>query len=124
MSWKCKLVLPDKQPKEVGDMWVGKAIPIDDGSGHFWEEYSGRLSEGYVRERMTRRRPLLVMMPNREVFCIDSAVSGEWRGWTVTGQAPCITVSPSINLVGRYHGWIQNGVISADCEGRTFPPSK
>jgi len=41
-------------------------------------------------------------------------------GWIVTGREPLITLSPSINIVGSYHGWLRDGVISDDCEGRRF----
>lgn len=39
--------------------------------------------------------------------------------WDVQGAPPGITVSPSINAQGRYHGYVKNGVVSPDCEGRT-----
>lgn len=29
--------------------------------------------------------------------------------WLVTGEAPNITVTPSIDVVGVWHGWIRNG---------------
>lgn len=45
---------------------------------------------------------------------------GYYDGWTVTGKPPDITVSPSINYVGSYHGWLQNGVISQDVDGRNY----
>lgn len=38
--------------------------------------------------------------------------------WTRTGEPPNITVSPSINYMGFYHGWLCEGVLSDDCEGR------
>jgi hypothetical protein len=41
--------------------------------------------------------------------------------WNVQGTIPQITVTPSINCVGHYHGFVTGGVISDDCEGRTFP---
>lgn len=33
---------------------------------------------------------------------------------------PCTTVEPSINLHGIYHGFLQQGIITDDCEGRQF----
>ena len=42
---------------------------------------------------------------------------GHYDGWTVAGEPPLITVSPSVNYdddeyhVKHYHGFIQNGVI-------------
>ena len=36
----------------------------------------------------------------------------EGKLWTVTGTPPNITVKPSINVVGDWHGWITNGEMS------------
>ncbi len=38
--------------------------------------------------------------------------------WTRTGDPPNVTVTPSINWVGMYHGHLQNGTLTDDCEGR------
>lgn len=40
--------------------------------------------------------------------------------WTRTGDPPKITANPSINYVGFYHGWLRDGVLSDDCEGRVL----
>lgn len=40
--------------------------------------------------------------------------------WTRTGEPPNITAYPSINHTGRYHGWLKDGVLSDDIEGRKF----
>lgn len=40
--------------------------------------------------------------------------------WTVTGSVPRITVTPSVDCKGQYHGFITDGVVSADIEGRKF----
>lgn len=48
------------------------------------------------------------------------------RKWDVQGELPNITVSPSINQTGVYHGHVKNGVVTPDCEGRSFqkhPPT-
>lgn len=79
----------------------------------------------HVKEPCKHNMPDGTIKPVNECpFCDDSGMSrrGEYYGdgWTVTGDLPRITVSPSINIVGSYHGWIQNGVISEDCEGRKF----
>lgn len=41
--------------------------------------------------------------------------------WNVQGTPPVITVQPSIDAKGRYHGHIADGIIGEDCEGRTYP---
>lgn len=40
--------------------------------------------------------------------------------WNVTGTIPNITATPSINCVGVYHGFVTNGEVTEDCEGRKF----
>ena len=42
-------------------------------------------------------------------------------GWTITGEPPHLTAHPSINVIGAYHGWLKDGVLSDDCEGRHYP---
>jgi hypothetical protein len=42
-------------------------------------------------------------------------------GVPTIGEQLRITLSPSVNIVGSYHGWIRDGVISPDVEGRAFP---
>lgn len=82
------------------------------------------LSAEYFQRWHGKRPPLVVRLPNRNFFCIDMLPAKGASGWDVSGEAPNITVAPSIyNAPGEpraYHGWLQNGVLSDDCEGRTF----
>lgn len=119
MPWQCRLVDSEEAMKRIGDMWFGEVWPITNKLGRFFCP-AGELSDEYVRDHMATRRPIIVMMPKTERFSPDCCYTGRTNGWTVTGDAPSITVSPSVNLVGRYHGWIQGGVISNDVEGRAF----
>lgn len=124
MSWPCRLV--EKPPLnehgnvaweelQVGDMWFldlpEAELRLRNLSAYYWANNAGR-------------KPLVVKLPGPNYFLIDGQCfdsgRGFYDGWTVSGTPPCITVQPSINLVGRYHGWLQNGVISDDCEGRNF----
>lgn len=87
---------------------------------------SKSLSLRYYREHSATRAPLFVVMPDGSTFCVDSMAWTPERGhygegWTVTGTPPNLTLTPSINLTGRYHGYIRDGVITDDVEGRTFP---
>jgi hypothetical protein len=70
-------------------------------------------------------RCLVVKVPSLDgrgtLWPIDHPSTGDGPGWTRTGTPPNVTASPSINYVGEYHGWLQNGVLSDDVEGRTFP---
>lgn len=62
-------------------------------------------------------RPMLVILPGGpdlpcgDLHSLHMVASGGTTGWTITGELPRITVSPSINVVGRWHGWIRDGVI-------------
>ena len=59
-------------------------------------------------------------------WCIDAHPSNDPNGsWTVDcpwpleeGQSVALTIAPSLNCEGSYQGFIQNGVITDDCEGR------
>lgn len=45
------------------------------------------------------------------------------EGWQVTmpdGDPLRMTVHPSINVLGGWHGWIKDGVISDDVSGKRF----
>lgn len=77
----------------------------------------------YYRQNNSHRQPLFVILPGRNLFVIDGKCWSDGKhygGWQVTGEAPLITVHPSINIGGSYHGWLKNGVIDDDCEGRKF----
>lgn len=56
---------------------------------------------------------LTVMTPGGE-WCIDGPASGSGRPWTRTGTPPKVTASPSIHIIGKYHGWLRDGILS-DC---------
>lgn len=133
MPWTCRLVSapgpgPDQTPfadLRPGDMWFAPYL-LD----REHEEYPGpeKLSPRYWALPEPRRLPIVVRLPGPCDFAIDTLA---WRhdgerfqhlgdGWTVTGEAPLLTMSPSINIGGAYHGYIQNGVVTEDCEGRLF----
>lgn len=54
----------------------------------------------------------VALPPNggHNLWCIDAPSSTGGR-WTRTGDAPNVTVNPSI-LTDRYHGWLHGGVLS------------
>lgn len=121
MPWTCQMVeLAERdmvrevdgwRPVRAGDMWWADPERDNDHELQLAPEHAGK-------------RPLLVRLPG---LC-DFAVYGPtWKeggpgpnGWRVEGEPPNLLISPSINLVGVYHGYIQNGVISDDCEGRRY----
>lgn len=66
-----------------------------------------------------------VRLPNGGIFDINSKSSTDHKPWDVTGEAPNITANPSIVHLGSahvkgWHGWLKNGVLTDDCEGRTY----
>lgn len=63
---------------------------------------------------------IFIILPGGAEWCPDMVSSEIGQGWTVTGELPNITVSPSVHQIGRYHGFIQNGVVTDDLEGRVF----
>jgi hypothetical protein len=110
MTWRCRLVRGsniDFAKLEVGDMYFID-VPAD-------ELVKYKLS-AYYFEHNAARKPLMVLLPGRHFFmvdgqCYDSKRGGYYGGWQVTGVPPNITVHPSINMVGYYHGWLKNGVL-------------
>jgi len=119
MPWECRMVEPYDWTKEYG---TRKFRP-----GDMYEQIhylAENMSGEYQRDHAGKRLPLMVVMPDGSHFGVDWPASDEpggGKGWTVTGEAPRITVNPSIHIVGYYHGWLRDGVLSDDVDGRTFP---
>lgn len=81
-------------------------------------------------------RHWFILLPGRTVFELNSPTREKGKladqpGWTHTdlpepgnpfGMLPLqqLTVTPSINIVGTYHGHIKDGVVGEDEEGRKF----
>jgi len=142
MSWNCRLIecTPDitAQTLKIGDMFFfdeAKFPNVEDDpenpdadDPYYWFRMfvePNKLSDFY-QQNNSHRPPLLVWLPGRTLFCVDSKCwnsGGYYGGWQVTGDAPCITVSPSIDIGGSYHGFLQNGVIGDDVAGLKFDDS-
>ncbi len=71
---------------------------------HYWKDWS------HIRP------PICVVCPNGEQWEIDRK-SSNGTGWTVKGEWPNLTCSPSIVVEG-YHGFLKDGLFTADTEGR------
>lgn len=69
------------------------------------------LSQHYWRDWSAKRPPIAVVCPNGCEWEIDRW-SSNGTGWTVTGELPSITCSPSI-VCGDYHGFLRNGEFTA-----------
>lgn len=130
MTWHCQLfesreaIVAQFGFVPVGAMWPDPSLNANDFGG-----YAGYIGDNYLRDWAGKRAPLYVKLPDGTEFCVDSRDSREigkpsGSGWTVTGEPPQITVSPSINILGRYHGYLKNGAISDDVEKRSFPNAR
>ena len=76
------------------------------------------LSEFYFRDHAGKRDPLIVILPDGNAWMIDRNASNG-PGWEVSGDPPSLTARPSI-ATETYHGWLNDGVLSDDLEGRTY----
>jgi hypothetical protein len=81
-----------------------------------WLNSDGITSEFF--KRSGRSAPIMCMLPDGYQWCMDQ-VASNGPGWEVTGTAPNFTARPSI-LSPRYHGWLTDGMLSPDLEGRTY----
>ncbi len=79
---------------EPGMMWPRELVP--EGAGHTIVLCRHTYPNGYVHP----------------ITWHTKQATADGRPWSVTGEPPNITVSPSINVVGIWHGWIRDGVIS------------
>lgn len=97
--------------------------------GDYWfapwmAEHPWMTSPEYKRDWQGKRLPIVVQLPDGLDWSIDGEANNMGgHGWTITGEPPQLTASPSIGT-SRYHGWLQNGVLSDDIEGRHYPPTK
>jgi hypothetical protein len=94
------------------EKWAGTPDQIGKSEGRF-------LSDRYLREDYDKRDPLVICLPDGWHWCIDQKASNGLEGWQVSGEVPNLTASPSILSPG-YHGFLQNGVLTDDLEGRTY----
>lgn len=133
MPWKLNFLGTDPRLENtaVGDCWLH--TPEDKA---LWLEHT---AGNYYKEKNSHRLPCYVCLPDSTFFCVDSRASHdpERKGWTVSGEPPNITVSPSIKIDSKrpkgnggsgewedytcYHGFIENGILKEDCDGRLFP---
>lgn len=88
---------------------------------------SGFLSNRYHEITSHERLPIIVILPTRSggyvPWCVDWSPTDDPNGfWIVTVDLdslismmkPDITVSPSINAEGLYHGFLEHGVLTDD----------
>lgn len=62
---------------------------------------------------------ICVVLPGGVIWRINHPGTNGFM-WDVSGEPPNITAKPSINYQGVYHGFLTNGVLTDDVEGRKF----
>lgn len=112
MPWPLRIIDPEygESGWPIGGCWYASASGI----GH------RPLSPEYQRDHVGKRPPIVVVLPERNAagevfgwpFSPDECTTDSDHGWVVTGELPNISVSPSINAVGAYHGFITDGVLT------------
>lgn len=118
MAWKLNKIDPKTViEKKAGDWWYCPWL-LDQG----WEEWD-YLSAKYIALPEPRRPPVCIRLPGGSDWVMDSN-SSQGGGWDVSGEEGMWTCSPSIlvrttNNSG-YHGYLQNGVLIDDVEGKKF----
>lgn len=112
--------------REIPNPWHGEPLPDGGGvpwePGHCWKAPPLTPDSIVSPEWRASGRDdfIWIVIPGGQLFCPDRISSNGVSGWTVTGELPNITISPSIGAT-VYHGWCQNGVLSDDLEGRQYP---
>lgn len=117
MPWTLKLHAERPDNPQAGDLWFAPWLVGRNDPNHW-------LSKNYMNDWQGKRLPLVVRLPGGVDFGIDGPEYSHGKpfgdGWKVTGDPPKLTLTPSINISGTYHGHICDGVLSEDVEGRKF----
>ena len=115
MSWRVRMVPPPKTSDDYRNLQIGDAWRPDERAPPLWQE---------VAAAHFGRAPLLVKLPCGTFF---NVYGHGWKdgkptafSWTVTGTPPCLTLTPSVNIGGGWHGMITGGVIQDDVTGKKF----
>ncbi len=134
MPIQCRMVTPEEmehlEDAKPGDMWFAPWM-VDAFKTPEELIKSTFVSPEYIRDWLGKRPPIVVILPNGDRFMVDkccfdmTAGKQSDHGWTVTGEAPNITLSPSINCIRDnhaegYHSYLRNGILEDDLEGRTY----
>ncbi len=99
MSEPVRLRLVDSAPDDMDDWEPGMMWPLE-----LLDEDSAGYSVVLCRHTDKAGRNWPIMWHTRQ-----PAAGTPGARWLVTGQPPNLTVTPSINVVGVWHGWIRNG---------------
>jgi hypothetical protein len=125
MPWKCFMLaapprLGEWHDTDSGGRTLPMFYPLPDGRevefqdlpvGAMWTEPAERTARGIDS--------LAVLLPGRVIWRMDDSGTNGFL-WTRSGNPPEVTMFPSINFVGIYHGWLRNGILSDDVDRRLF----
>lgn len=86
------------------------------------------LNPQFYRDWHGKRPPIEIVCPDGNIWCPDR-MSSNGNGWTVAGEWPNITCTPSIDCTPiqgsgtgpYYHGFLTNGEFTPDIAGHVFP---
>ena len=121
MPWKLNLLTQDQMlEKRRGE-------GLSPGDCWFCPWLSSCLSPEYERDWKGKREPLCIHLPDKSDWLVDGIASNlNGHGWVVTGTFPNLTAKPSIGKYTAdkkaftYHGWLTNGELSNDIDGKTY----
>lgn len=106
---------PDYESRQPGMFWTTALdAPMQSGDETYGEYYAHMLSNAF--KASGRDYVIHLVLPEKLIWTIDLK-SNNGDGWVVTGDLPNITCHPSVDT-GSYHGWIRDGAITDDLEGR------
>lgn len=129
MGWPLKLLGEfDHYPsyEDLTPEGATEIVPVDYGDCFLHSAFgpAESLGDHYKRDWTGKRLPLCVFTPGGwwcpDQMAYSNMLGYHGEGWKVVGDLPLITATPSINIIGLYHGFITAGILTADCEGRTF----
>ena len=121
------LVLADGREINQRSLFPGDMFYMPKGTTpEGWPWYlakEGHLSD-YYSANNSHRQPLFLMLPGKHLFLVDGKCwnqqLGRYGGWHVRGEAPNISVFPSIDISGTYHGCLSNGILGDDIVHRKY----
>lgn len=108
---------PDYEARRPGICW---RVPLDwpVANSTYGEEYDFALSPEF--RASGRDYVIKIVLPGgKGVWDCDHVSVDGASGWTITGELPNITASPSVDS-GIYHGFLRDGAFTDDLEGRTY----
>jgi len=124
MGWTCRMREEPTRADlregrvEVGEMWFARWLVTEEGV----PAVDNYLSTTYIANRMGVRPPLMILLPGNVEFCLDGRAdcNGGEVGWELKGELPKLTANPSLNVLGTWHGFLRDGVLSDDLSGRSY----